>query len=178
MNVSESFKIGARLVLAMALISITFACTKYFGHIATSKASNIASYSSYATDSTAKSLNGKTVAGDQVADLVTEYGTSVPILLVTGELYANGQGYSYNCADAFNKSAPEYVNSKYKYRVEVNFNDDHTEVIWIRIVQSELLDRPDLATISSTQDAFAQAQNLYKTKQELLQVQLATYQHK
>lgn len=178
MSVSESFKIGARLILAMALISITFACTKYFGHIATSKASNIASYSSYATDSTAKALNGKTVARDQVADLVTEYSDSVPILLITGELYENGQGYSYNCTSVFNQSAPEYINPKYKYRVEVNFNDGYTELIWIRIVQSEFLDRTDLATISSTQDAFVQAQNLYKTKQELLQVQLATYRHK
>ena len=175
LDVSKIVISSVKILLAVIIVGATITITRYYGEGMSSKLSQISTLAASQQDGLAKSLNGTVASGADVVTLVNSYYNAVPILIVTDELYYNSsQKYSYNVTSVSNRKSAEYINPRFEYFVEVNF-DQKDQIVWIRVVQEDIRLQPDLATISSTSSEYAQRQAEIELHNTLIQKQYEIY---
>lgn len=149
MSSTDALKIGISLLITVAVVTVTIVYTRQNSSTIASGASESLQLVQSATLGPIEKMRNTNRTGAEVLSLVDYYGSSVPILVVTEELYNSSAKLSYNVAKCHEKKAPEYLNPDLKYYVEASISVDN-RVEWIRIVQSTLTVKADLPTVEST----------------------------
>lgn len=175
MVAEDGLKIGVRLILTIAFISIGIVCIKMSGRMISSKLSNANNLVTENDSNLAKSLSNRTSKGSAVINLVDAYYKEVPVLLVTGETYSTMERFTYNLDRVHDSSNAAYINPLLDYRVDVSFNSEN-EVSWIRVVQADLIGKSDLPTVQETVSSYNDLQSRFKLQKTLIEDQYALYQ--
>lgn len=172
---NEGMLIALRLLLTVALVSLSFYCMRTFNKTAMTQVSKANVLIASTTSDLAKSLSGKVVEGSSAMQLADSYYMQVPVLLVTGELY-NGSGnkYTYDLSQIHDRTSATYINPQLEYKIDVSINSD--DIDWIRIVQADLTGKSNLPTVLATKTDFASLKTDYDLKQSLIEKQYHLYQ--
>ena len=171
MGSSDAIKIAVELIIAVALITLTFFGVRQSIHGVNGAAQSAFKLGRDATQSEVKSINNQTVDGITAITFLDKFSNSVPIMLVTSELYnVNSEKSSYNAKAMHVPTAPEYVSHDSAYRIDV-YLDSREDVIGIRAVQSTLLGKPDLPVMDTADTAYKDAAEYLKLQQQLIEFQ-------
>lgn len=174
MGFENSIKIGVSLVITVAFLSFTLFYTKKFSDEVADTTSKALTIAANVKNDTISQMLVSLQSGDNALKCIDEYSQTTPILLVTGELSKTSPGYSYDVTKCRNTRAAEYINSGLKYSISADF-DDAGSVLWIRIVQSDILDADHLPTVESTLSDYERIRAKLELKNELISKQYQLY---
>lgn len=158
MGIEDGIKIGVSLLITVALIAITVTYTNKYSKDVYSKTMSVEGLVTEASLGPIKSANGSLKPGNDTLDLIKYYSKYTPILIVTAELQNSGAGYSYRTEKCHDPINAEYINPNLKYRIDARYSTADG-VQWIRIVQSTLVNQPNLPTVESTATEYLAIQN-------------------
>lgn len=174
---SDAIKLAVELIVTCLLISVSIICVRTAKEPTRSATAQINGIVQQADNELLKSMNGRFSDGASVKAMLGSYINDVPVLLVTGVLNEESTKYSYAVNKVYDSSAPEYLNPAYNYYVDAGF-DTEGQVIWIRVVQSDVVDSVGLnnvADIKSTIDDYSSEFSRCGKRTQLLQKQYELY---
>lgn len=167
--------IGTSLVLCTIFILVSVTIVRINTRTATKSTMELATAELVADYPELLAMDGKEVSGTEVVHVIDKYMRRIPILLVTGELYDSGVGFTYDLSHVHDEKAAEYVNTGKKFACSVT-SEGKEQIRCIRFVQSEYVRSPGLATYESTLDSLESSQQLWNTLDDVIKKQLKLYQ--
>lgn len=174
MSSTDALKIGISLLITVAVVTVTIVYTRQNSSTIASGASESLQLVQSATLGPIERMRNTNRTGTEVLFLVDYYSSSVPILVVTEELYNSSAKLSYDVARCREKKAPEYLNPDLNYYVDASISVDN-RVEWIRIVQSTLTEKTDLPTVESTVAEYNASLTYLNLHNTLLETQYKAY---